>query len=311
MKMLRVLFASIVTVFTIQIFPVCPEVEIWSNGSNYRYLIKDFHRDYIDGRTSIKQQADILWAAQQVKPKGVFILAEDTSTYAGNNLKMQYIFDRAPNTIQDDIAFMQKGEQINTVQAIGSMNLFKAFATPFARMINACNKLGIMNYNTECSHSIDIFQWKSLTTKKISAEEVIQHLAHAIEEIKNNPFLVTTYTDLIKDLAKLKKIASTKDTNAFFNQAMGMRNILVNARTLNKLFQWNHIKHGFICEGANHIEAIKNGLQGLGYKHIQSIGNKEVWTPLQSVDKFEEKSKQLVSQALNLRETFQQIFHQQ
>lgn len=312
MKIFKPLLAGIMMFFIFQIFPVCPEIEVWSNGANYRYLIKDSHRDYVDGRTSIKQQADILWAAQQIKTEDVFILAEDTSTYSGNNPKMHSIYEFAPDTIEDDIAFMQKQEGINQAQAIGSMNLFDLPATPFARLINTCKKLGITNYNAECSQSINAFQWKNLAnTQKISAQEVIQDLEYAIEEMKNNPFLALAYTLLSEGLIKLKTIASTNDTKAFVTQAMEIRHLAVNARTIHKLSEWNNIKHGFICEGFNHIEAIKSGLQALGYKQIQSIGNKKVWTPPQSADEFEERTKQLLSEALNLRETFQQIFHQQ
>src|SRR5476651_1359346 len=87
---IKALFFSILALVTMPMLAVCLEMEIWSDGTHYRYLIKDWHVDYIDGRISIQQQADIIWAAQQNKGEGVFVIAEDMLGYSGTNKKIHH-----------------------------------------------------------------------------------------------------------------------------------------------------------------------------------------------------------------------------
>jgi len=313
-RYLKLTLIIFLAVSTTNLLSVCPEMEIWSDGKSYRYLIKDFHRDYIDGRLSIKQQADILWAAQQKKSKGSFVLAEDTMGYPGPNKKIQEIFQYAPRPIAEDIAATQRREGINPEDARGSKNILNSFVTPLACMINACKKLGIRKYNTECSQAIDIYQWQNLPEdKKLTKQDVISDLTKTSIKIANHPLLRDVNDQITKELQVLTKIAFSNASNNneenFINKAMEIRSVLLKAKTINQLIKWNHIKHGFICEGGRHIEDIKDALIALRYKHIESIGNPRAWDypgdkQAQQVKKLEE----ILTSALDLKKVFKQIF---
>lgn len=305
-------FLIIVVLFSRPILSVCPEMEVWSDGTNYRYLMKDSHVDYIDGRISIKQQSDIIWAAQQKNMSEVFILAEDAWSYSGSNKKIHDIKNGySIVTLQNVIKELQWHNRIEPEAARGSMKIMNA--TPLLCLTYACQESGVRCYNTECNQSINIYQSLNLPANlKVNKEDVIGDLAEGIAAIGYYPELQEFHTLLCEQLEKLKKIVFNNNENEFISEAYEVRYVLVNAKILHKLTEWRNVKHGFIFQGKGHIENIKAALKDLRYKYIKSIGNGSVWvlsrdTPELLLD----SQKQELKNALDLGKEFRLLFEEQ
>lgn len=304
---IKLLLATIMAFSGIHIVPVSPEMEIWSDGTHYRYLVKDFHADYIDGRESIKQQEDILWAAQQYDEKDIFVITEDTLSYSGNNQKIKNFYASVPTTIQEDIQTTQFRQGISFSKAPGSKEIFDTYnVSPIRCLSRACTTDGIRNFNAECNQSICIFKCEDLPiTEALSQQEVIDELRQSVAQEKSGSLLHGDYVDFLECLAELQKI---KDESDFIDEVTALRLAVVDLRTMQKLIEWGDIKHGFIFQGQTHIEGIKEGLTALGYKQIKSIGNSAVWDlPDDSEKEVRKISQCVLDNALDIRKTFEQI----
>ena len=306
---IKSLLFGLLALCTLPALSVCPEMEIWSDGTNYRYLIKDCHRDYIDGRVSTKQQNDIIWAAQHLKAQGVFILAEDSSTYCGFNKKIQNYFNQfIHKTLRAEI-IAKWWNKIDVRKAIGSLEIVEA--TPLTCLISACQTSGILAYNTECSHAKDVVKHAHVfpAATRITMQEAIADLSEHMAEIGSNPWLKKRHAQFIQQLDALKKIASQNNKNEEeFSKKFGkIRHVLVSSKTIHKLCEWNKVKHGFICEGQTHIEQIKAGLTALKYTKIKSVGDARLW----ALPVSEQTHKQMLHNALDLSKIFTQFFAQE
>lgn len=279
LKIKDLLFGFLI-LLTLPAFSVFPEMEIWSDGTNFRYLMKDKHADYLDGRVSIKQQADIIWAANLLKDHGVFVLAEDSYNYFGINKKIHHAFcpPYSAQTLQEEIISRQQIFQINTKQAAGSMQISPN--SPLTCLTRACQIAGIKVYNTECNHGRIVFFKNYILpiTQRISSSEIIADLSTHLDEIKKTPLCKEMHTQLIGQFNEFKKTADelAQYEHVFTAKFSAIREKLVDAKTVHKLSEWNNIKHGFICEGNWHIENIKKGLTALKYTQIKSIGVTDV-----------------------------------
>lgn len=293
------ILAGILALCTTTLLPVCPEMEVWSNGTNYRYLIKDWHTDYIDGRISIKQQQDIIRVAQQKKDDGVFVIAEDLWAYPGDNQKIQrkYIY----KTIEESIAYIQKRENIDPQTTKNSSLIFKTQASPLNLLTNACALHGISYYNAECRHGLDRYLSIIPTSEKVHKEDVLNDLLQSISEIGESGELKEDHAQFTEQFNELQSLTSVEKEQEFIEKINTIRASLLEAKTIHKLIVWKTIKHGLIFEGKNHIEKIKKGLQDLGYQKIKHFGNPHVW---QKPD-----HKNILENALDLHSTFQQIFN--
>jgi len=327
----KILLANLLSLSMVFIFPAIPEVEVWSDGTNYRYLLKDWHRDYLDGRVSIKQQADILWAAEQQDANDVFVLAEDANNYPGKNVKVQEVYKSFPLTIEKEIELAQDLGCVNPKKAAGSLEIINQSATPLACLIAACQTQKIRNYNTECVQAVALHPL--FGKKQLTKQEVVDDLAENIAELRRHPSL-GDHERFVQELEELKTIdlqkvgrssvqamvlrflgipIPTDAEIAFYNKALDLRLRLVDVKTVHKLTEWNNIKHGFVCEGKLHIEGIKPGLTALGYRQVQRVGNADAWTPSEhdSEEAKAAKAKEAVNHALDLRTTFKQLFEKQ
>lgn len=307
----KYLITGILVMTAIQSFSVCPEMEVWSDGIHYRYLIKDWHRDLLNGHISLKQQTDIIWAAQQQKNQGAFLLTEDSHSYSGSNKKIHNTFNTyLPKTIHERISTSQNLSGIAQEKISGAQELIEA--SPLDCLARTCASHGIMSHNAECSQSFELCESDCPPVVKITIHEALHDLEENIAEIGACPALKENYQAMTAQYKKLKEKAPIMPEKEFLDGLYQIRSELVNHKTINKLIEWNNIKHGFIFEGQAHIELIKNGLKAMGYKHSKSIGNPTIWSlPYKTMAEETATSKHMLSNALDLRRIFKEIFEEQ
>jgi hypothetical protein len=286
---------------------VIPEIEVWSDGVHYRYLIKDWHVDYLDGRVSIAQQQDLLWAIEQ-KMADAFVLAEDSGGYDGSNEKIRNIYrDNKPQKIEDSIAMKQRTYQYNQADVKWSDELMEG--SPLGCIIYRVRERNIRNYNVECAQIIELYQLADIfsANKKVTMQEVLDDLIAHIEPIGTNPKFVAIYTYFISEFEALKKVSASGNRREFIRKAFGLRRKLVDVKILFKIDEWNAVMHGFIYAGAEHIDILKRDLKVLGYTHMKSIGGSTIGYYVAGGD----QKRYILEHALDLRKTFTQIFAEQ
>lgn len=181
--------------FAVPILPVCSEMEIWSNGKNFLYLIKDVHIDYLDGRISIKQQADIVNAAKKLSPDA-FVLTENIMEYSGQNEKLLkfYILEEWPKSIKEYIALMQKEKSFEDLPEVYIPEVLKDFVamhTPLFFINKACTVNNVINYNVECNQVMELYSKNDFLPKEfiLSRQEVIDYFYEINMIIKDTPIL--------------------------------------------------------------------------------------------------------------------------
>lgn len=319
--------AGLVALFTIPMLAVCPEMEVWSNGTNYRYVIKDIHADYIDGRVSTKQQADIIWAAQQKKTEGVFVLAEDLFTYPGANKKIQNLSRQyfSGKTLKEKIANLQKNQKKDSQKARGSRELFEGSMSPLVCLTFECQKHEILHYNIECGHVQNLHV---NLPQDVTQQEVVDDLEKIAAEIlkHKNLFQEIGFEEdgnFRENMNELHTLAASSNRKQFLKAVATMRFDFVDERAIIMLIKWNNYKHGLICAGALHFEEIEECLKKLGYKKIKSMGNRQAselmsrsdaWELLNekaAQENFTEILRQVLENALDLKQAFEQIFAEQ
>ena len=301
MQNIKALLCAISTFLALPALAVIPQIEVWSNGTNFRYLLKDYHRDYADCAKSIKQQADIIWAAQLCKKQGVFVLAEDCMAYIGANKKIQ------KKICKNNSATLQKHINYKSMK-IGN-------CTPLSYLIKSCNINEIACYNTDCYQVFRAIEHSSQLphAKRVSPEEALIDLSENAAQVASNLFVKDMYTLFIKKFDTLKNAwEKHKNEKTFSENFLNARNLLVDITTVHKLSQWNQVKHGFICEGQIHIEGIKERLAALKYIKIHNFGTDCLWdlpyiTPQEQIA----SDKSILGNTLDLRKIFTELFIQQ
>jgi hypothetical protein len=268
----------LLTLITPALHAVIPEIEIWGDGptmetsKHFRYLLKDFHRDRINGHKSLQQQEDIVWAAQQRRHEGVFVIDEDPFCYNGSSKKIHALRSQyGPRTLHEAIALLQEDKGIADTTTIAQEPL-----SPLQFLQQACYNAGITFYNAECGQAIDLYQADVPQSEAITDQEVINDAHERIQELKEQKKengYSKHYYDLL--MQQLNKLASAEN-DTFIKRANMLRSIMVDATTYNKLVTWKDQKHGFICQGQGHIENLKKLLPKLGYTCLKKLGN-DIW----------------------------------
>jgi hypothetical protein len=288
-----------------------PTMEVLSDGTHYRYLLYDGHTDYLDGRNTIAQHNDILWALQQKESKDTFLLVEDSHSYEGTNKLLQN-YESGSKTIEDDVLEIQRGCGIDDPESVkDSTDIFsEPLLYPMARLSRQAHRLGIRAYNTECGQLLQRYENGANITK----EEVINNLLEYTSEVGRITKLSNYHNFLMKELQELKQIAVSNDDEKFVDKAGRVRRFLVDAITLLKLTEWKDITHGFICEGGAHIDAVGQNLERMGYKRIKIIGLHENGSYRDFFKKFEDHPNPkiaeiyVVQNPLNVKKEFADIF---
>jgi hypothetical protein len=327
--MKEVIMKKLLLLLTLLVTPALqaciPEIEVWGDGptmaesKHFRYLLKDRHIDYEDGRVSLTQQADIVWAAQVHKPEDVFVIGEDSQHYEGNNKKIASIVQKyGYSNIEDCLSFVQTKDKIKMADVQDSTKVMDSAFSPLFNLITRCQKAGLNCYNSECNQALILYTWDLPDNKKITEQDILDELATHIQKLANQPILKPCYDNLCKELVTLKKLAAEKKVLEFLTLADDpIRRTLVDAKIICKLIEWRHIKHGFVCAGTNHIERIKPYLSQLGYTKLKSVGKTNIWrAPSPNYVHLPKQERHNIEavylkHALDLRKEFTQIFAEQ
>jgi hypothetical protein len=270
---------------------LCPEIEVWTNGINYRYLVKDWHVDFRDGALTIKQQRDLVWAAMTKKNEGVCVLVEDPALYLGNDKKLQEYYKKyGPKNILQDIECKQIKEKESVP---GTLSI-----APILCLSLMCQNNNIPYYNTECG--------QALFCNTLTPQEILATLDPVISNIEKNNYLKLQAAVARKKLIELE--SKQKNLHSFMDHFVNLRDNLVNLNTVHKLTQLSNVKHVFVCEGGWHIESIKKDMTQMGYRCEARIGNAAVWEIPDKDENSYQASQQVIHNALDLQETFSSIF---
>jgi hypothetical protein len=319
MKWYISIFASTLVLTANSTFPVCPAVEVWQNEQgNYLYLIPDVHTDYIDGRVSKEQLEDTLWAAQYKK---ACVIVEDSSDYSGNNKKIQNIFQKyVCSDFVQYLAARQEKLEVDPQEAEGCMEIFPTNFTHLTCLVRACKSKGIACYNAEYRQPSDIYEFNIPEDEKISFADVIHEVNQNIAQIEDKKYRehYAQEFEKVKKLATQNNLAAYKECITIITKNMqGM----LEERIWRQLHVWQDKKDIFICAGSAHIYALRAGLPKIEYKKILEIGNASVCHTLDndtldqqplSEDEVRNLHLQVLDDALDLRQTFKEVFrHQQ
>lgn len=297
---------SIFALCATQLFSTSPEIEIWSDGVHYRYLIKDYRVDYADCQRTKQQHDAIIWAARQKQHEGAFVLAEDPLDYSGEDPDIQQHHKEhfASKNAKEIFAQDQK-QQLEINNSGNKASPTKIISTsPLQHLIQSCKQHNIASYNTECDQAINCYE-----ITKDTIAEIIVDITNHVEAMRDCKELKESIDIFLQRAHNLEKTGATLPIPEFKKRAIDIRDHLVDLKTVYKLIQWKNIKHGFICEGQWHIENIKSDLKNLGYQCMHSFGNAQIWDmPEQTKKQKKEIVEVLLKSALNIKQTFHDIF---
>jgi hypothetical protein len=308
----KLLIMHFFTIFAVSLYAVIPEMEVWTDGVHYRYLLKDYARDYKDGRVTKQQHNDILLMLRQLVPD-VFIIVEDPNVYNGTNTKIQALYAGIfSKTIEQWIAQVQTLHNVNPAEVQGSCEFFKNNCIyPIMGMSHSCAKYGIPYYNAvEGGQAILAYNAGELVIqyagKRVTKYEVVKELSDQINKMAVHNELSDHYYFLIDKLNNIKKTARTDHRMQFVEEVNDIGVFLLWANTLHQLIEWKVVKHGFICQRSHYIERLKGHLKTLGYKHVKTFGKYA-----QGLSTDENYTQSILDNALNFGEVFTQIFKKQ
>lgn len=276
------------------------EIEVWSDGTHYRFLLKDYHMDHADGRNTIKQRNDLIQVLKRLVPD-VFIIVEDPSNCTSKDERVKAYFDSIPyKTFEEELRYNQK--QRGTVNVFpGSREMIDKCMMP-DYLTGLCENERIPCYNAECNHAIAAFFGTENIPHPVTKLDVINDLKQYVNEC----FVGEKRDDVYRVLDNFER------EKFFVSFVEHIRSVLLDLRTMGKLAQCGDVKYGFVCEGADHINVVKTILQDLGYTHIKSYGKNPPDERL-SLDQNlgDWYLENIVLNALDLRKTFTEIFAEQ
>ncbi|HSW73909.1 MAG TPA: hypothetical protein VLG71_02015, partial [Candidatus Limnocylindria bacterium] len=120
---------------------------------------------------------------------------------------------------------------------------------------------------------------QAFSLSRVTPQDIIDDYAHRIQQFPQTDFYTQRdYKYWSKELEHLKKYAAH---TSFKEKAQELGRHIVNIRSLHHVKEWNHVRHGFICQGKGHIDSYRPDLRELGYtplKHIDG-GHFFEWDP--------------------------------
>lgn len=324
---LKVIIFSLAIVITGHLSAVIPEIEIWADKDNehFLYLLKDIHLDYKGAKNTIQQQLDILAVLQHHKDS--FIIVEDPASLF-RQFEIEYNLTKGTTTLTFPSSLQ---EEINTwnwsqhkASDIPSQEEPLYYATPLEFLAHFCTNRGINTSNIECSPCITNYESRTYANEKTHKryqQKVHDNLRAYTNDLRDNSHLRSYCKLFDQQFQHLQSLVGSSDKDTFASTAHAIRYPILAARILYQLLEQKNIAHGYVVTGADHIENIKQDLEGLGYKHAKTIGTPLTTYTIEFTDKEKNNiQKKLiqstpysvsVASALNLHKTFTEIFNEQ
>jgi hypothetical protein len=317
-RLLKFILAACIALAATQTMPVCPEIEVWYDGQgHYRYLLSDWHADYVDGRISLQQQADFIHVVQSIpsNPIPPMIIAEGGTCFYG--IENQAIHKKInlfckKNQAKNLKEHIERLNHINkTSSNVEQSSMLFDHISPLESLDSTCLNMGLYVRSPDVLQAICAYKAHAIEKKELIS--ILTSYIDGIGRCRMYPIINNYYSSIVKNCAHLETIV---DEQTFIKIAENLRDDLLDVRIMLRLINRNRVPHIFIFAGHYHITNIKPCLSMLGYKKIYSIGNPNIWINDDNFDALPRKAQQkiealFIAAALDLRAAFTDIFTQQ